>query len=94
VRLAHAQSSVRSVDPKDWKIDSSRALATFLEEGGRIFLEQYPGSDVRVSLLVLPGGSHPVWLVSGIAPQTKAVETLTLHAGTGQVLSVQRARGS
>jgi hypothetical protein len=90
VRVGPGQPAARPVAPSQWRVDSSRALGIFLDQGGRGFLDQHPGSDVRVSLLVLQGGSAPVWLVSGIAPSATAVQTMTLDAATGSVLNMQR----
>lgn len=73
----------------DWKVDSSEALVTFLESGGREFMnEQFvTTAQLRLSASLSPG--KVVWMVAALSSTRRTAMSVLIDATTGTVDSTR-----
>lgn len=69
---------------EDWQVDSSVALASWLNAGGGRFLGMYPGSTVTVQLNIRASDLRPLWTVVGYADKEDLLFVTTVDARTGE----------
>jgi hypothetical protein len=70
---------------EDWQVDSSVALASWLNAGGGRFLGMYPGSTVTAQLNIRVRDLRPLWTVAGHAEKEDALFVTTVDARTGEI---------
>ena len=75
------------VDPAAWLIDSDEALRLWTNQGGGVFLENFPGSRVEALLRQTPARPTPVWNIIGVSPDQSQIFYLTIDASDGQILN-------
>ncbi|MCS7260056.1 MAG: hypothetical protein NZ765_04645 [Anaerolineae bacterium] len=69
---------------EDWRVDSSAALASWLNAGGGHFLGAHPGSTVTAQLNMRVQDLQPLWTVAGYADREDAFFVTTVDARTGE----------
>lgn len=79
----------RTIAADGWVIDSSAALATWLDYGGAKVLGSNPGLELLVQLRGVSHSPQPVWLVIGLNNQTQETHTVVIDAQAGVVTRVQ-----
>jgi len=78
-----------TVIPADsWTIDSSAALAIWLDNGGAKMLGNNPGLEMLIQLRSGPDTPAPIWLVVGLNTQTEAMHTVIIDANQGVVTAI------
>ncbi len=83
IREAIAPYASTPLPEGGWPVDSSQALATWLNYGGSKFLmEHLAGTQVVAQLAVSPEGSA-TWTVAGLSERGQAYFTLLVDAATG-----------
>jgi hypothetical protein len=69
----------------DWIIDSDQALSIWVNHGGGVFLQNFPGSRVEVLLRQAPATADPVWDIIGISADQSQIFYLSIDATDGQI---------
>ena len=72
------------INLEKWKLDSSEAIAHWLDNGGGALLSQNPDTEVTMQLGVDPAGSQTVWFVTGSGSADGQGLALKVDAVTGQ----------
>ncbi len=75
------------IDPAKWVIDSDEAITVWANNGGGIFLKNYPGSGVEAILRQHPTDPAPVWDIIGISGDQSQIFYLGVDANTGRVIN-------
>lgn len=72
--------------PNDsWVIDSSAALAIWLDYGGAKVLGENPGLEMLIQLRMVNNNANPVWIVAGLDNRTEQIHTVVIDANRGVV---------
>jgi hypothetical protein len=79
----------RVIPADSWAIDSSAALALWLDNGGATILGNNPGLEMLIQLRSSSDGATPVWLVVGLNTQTEAMHTVIIDASQGIVTATE-----
>jgi len=85
--LYKLKSSVNLIDPANWVIDSDEAISIWANNGGGLFLENFPGSSVELLLRQAPDIEKPVWDIIGLGADQTEIFYLTIDATNGEVLN-------
>jgi hypothetical protein len=74
---------------EEWRVDSSEALVTFLDRGGRDFMrDQFvTTAQARLSASLTPG--KVVWMVAALSSTRRTAMSVVIDATTGAVDSVR-----
>ncbi|MGQ9793291.1 MAG: hypothetical protein ACUVSF_06390 [Anaerolineae bacterium] len=75
-----------SLSMEDWQVDSSTALASWLNAGGGRFLGTHPGSTVTAQLSIRVHDLRPLWTVASYAEKEDAFFVTTVDARTGETI--------
>jgi hypothetical protein len=67
-----------------WKVDSSEAIAHWLDNGGGALLSQSANIEVTMQLGVEPAAGQMVWFVTGSGGDEGQGLALKVDAATGQ----------
>ena len=79
------ETSVPSlINLEKWKLDSSEAIAHWLDNGGGALLSQNPDIEVTMQLGIDPAGGQTVWFVTGSSSADGQGLALKVDAATGQ----------
>jgi hypothetical protein len=79
----------RIIAGDSWLIDSSTALAIWLDNGGDKVLGKNPGMELMIQLRSAGNNPNPIWMVIGLNSQTQEIYTVTIDANQGVVISTQ-----
>lgn len=71
----------------DWLLDSSAALAIWLDYGGAKMLQTNPGLELLVQLRSTSQYTSPVWVVTGVDDRTELIRVVAVDAREGVVLT-------
>ncbi len=80
-----ASPNTRVLDYAAWKVDSPQVLTTFLEYGGRRFLEENPEATVSLRLGPTEDGDSSIWLAFGLSSSNRATLTVQVDPASGEV---------
>ena len=80
-----ANPNAKVVGADSWQVDSGEVLSTFLEQGGRDFLQQNPEATISLRLGSTEGGGSSVWLAMGISSADKRTIVVQIDPETGAV---------
>ncbi len=69
---------------EDWQVDSTTALANWLNAGGGRFLGAHPGSTVTAQLSVRVHDARPLWTVASYEENGEALFAAVVDARTGE----------
>lgn len=72
-----------------WTIDSSAALAIWLDYGGAKVLGENPGLEILIQLRTVNNNANPVWIVAGLNNRTEQIHTVVIDANQGVVTTTQ-----
>jgi hypothetical protein len=75
----------RPIAADNWAIDSSAALAIWLDNGGAGVLGRNPGMELMIQLRSVNNNPNPVWMVIGLNNQTEEIHTTVIDASQGVV---------
>lgn len=73
---------------ESWLIDSSAALAIWLDYGGAELLRRNPGLELLVQLRAIKDYPGPVWMVIGLDKRTQDIFVVVIDAAEGTVVSI------
>lgn len=79
----------RPIAADNWAIDSSTALAIWLDNGGAGVLGNNPGMEIMIQLRSVNNNPNPVWMVIGLNNQTQEIHTAIIDAYQGVVTASQ-----
>lgn len=79
----------RTIVADSWVIDSSAALAIWLDYGGDKVLGNNPGLEMLIQLRGVSNNPNPIWMVIGLNNQTQETHTVVIDAQQGIVTTVQ-----
>jgi len=82
-----ANPNAKVVDADSWHVDSGEVLSTFLQQGGRDFLQENPEATVNLRLGSTEDGGSLVWLAMGISSADKRTIVVQVDPVTGAVKS-------
>jgi hypothetical protein len=85
--LYKVKNDLSLIDSADWVIDSNEAISTWVNNGGGVFLENFPENSVEVLLHQVPGQNRPVWDIIAINADQSQAFYLTIDATNGQILN-------
>jgi hypothetical protein len=80
-----ANPNTKVVDAGLWQVDSGDVLCTFLDQGGRDFLQENPEATVTLRLGSTQDGDSPVWLAMGISSADKNTIVVQVDPVNGAV---------
>jgi hypothetical protein len=75
------------INSADWVIDSNDAISTWVNNGGGVFLKNFPENQVEVLLHQMPGQDRPVWDIIAVNADQSQAFYLTIDATNGQILN-------
>lgn len=78
--LARIRRELRVVDPSTWQLDSSAALAAWLNNGGGAWMQQSSSRIVSAQLSFNLEQNTPMWTISGLNPETSDSVQFTIEA--------------
>jgi hypothetical protein len=87
VQTADATAKTRGVQVSAWRVDSEQVLSLFLDNGGRDFLAQYPGTTITLRVGLEEDSERLVWYAMGIYSPERATIVVAVDATTGELLS-------
>jgi len=67
---------------EQWQVSSTQALQTWWERGGGNFVQKYPSVAISLKLRVEPGGTRPVWIITGSSSGSHWIVQLDSNDGT------------
>lgn len=73
----------------NWAIDSSTALAIWLDYGGAKVLGENPGLEMLIRLKMVNNNANPVWIVDGLNNRTEESHRVVIDAYQGVVTTTQ-----
>ncbi|MCB0209906.1 MAG: hypothetical protein KDJ52_11275 [Anaerolineae bacterium] len=76
-----------ALNADDWLIDSSAALATWLDYGGSELLRRNPGLEILIQLRTINNYPGTVWMVIGLDKRTQDILVVVIDASEGTVIS-------
>jgi hypothetical protein len=85
--LYKVKNSLSLVNSADWVIDSDEAISIWVNNGGGMFLKNFPENSVEVLLHQAPGQNRPVWDIIAINADQSQAFYLTIDATNGQILN-------
>jgi hypothetical protein len=80
-----ANPNTRVLDFATWKVDSPQVLTTFLDHGGRGFLEENPEATVNLRLGPSEEGESSIWLAFGLSSSNRSTLTVQVDPTSGEV---------
>lgn len=75
------------INPDEWAVDSSQAIAIWLNNGGGVFVQTFPENQVEILLRQSLEGGGPVWNIIGTSADQSQLLYLTIDATNGMVLN-------
>jgi hypothetical protein len=78
--LARIRRELRVVEPSTWQLDSSAALAAWLNSGGGAWMQQSSSRIVSAQLAFNLEQNTPMWTISGLNPETSDSVQFTIAA--------------
>jgi hypothetical protein len=85
IREALAPYPLSTVALEDWQLDSPKALNTWLNNNGGVFLRLHPIVDVNARLRRSKGGELE-WIVAGVGRNSQNVQLVRIDASSGVVM--------
>jgi len=73
--------------PSEWQIRDDEAIAIFLDNGGREFMEQEDTVYMTMQLSTIAGGNRIEWLIAAVADNTGNSFTMWIDANTGDIVN-------
>lgn len=67
---------------EQWRVSSTQALQTWWDKGGGNFVQKHPFVSISLKLRVEPGGTRPVWIVTGSSSGSHWIVQLDSNDGT------------
>jgi hypothetical protein len=65
-----------------WQVSSTEALQTWWARGGGDFVQKHPQVSISLKLRVEPGGTRPVWVITGSSSGSHWIVQLDGNDGT------------
>ncbi|GEM_PF-1985227 len=73
---------------EDWRVDSTTALANWLNAGGGRFLGAHPGSTVTAQLSMRTHDAQPLWTIASYEENGEALFAAVVDARTGETTTL------
>ena len=82
----------KTIPMDSWGVDSSSALAVWLDYGGERLVRSNPGFEMVVQLRAVNQSPNPVWMVVGLDKRTEDLHVIVVDATDGAVVTTSPDR--